>query len=382
MKYIRWTKDETNKLIEIYSDEINFNIAKILNKTIDQIERKAYLLKLKKSKKQKSKNIANRNKIVGRDLSYENLKIIAQKYKTRGEFQRLDGSAYYTARVAGYLNDICSHMVTGSYSIPQLILFSIIKKLFNDTITYNEKNIIKPYELDVYIEKYKLGFEYDGKLWHVNKEIDMIKTEICKNKNITLIRLTENNRNYIQDIKKQLIKNIKIINNICNKNFNVNYIINIDDKYINEFINSKIIDEKEIINIISKYDNYHDFKINEFSLYQKLINRGLIDKYTSKLKRNKIYWTEEKVIEEIKKYNKLGEFIKNSKGCYLYIKKNNLNHLIKNLHRTSKFSISDIKSEMEKYDNLKDFREKSPKHYSYVKKNKLYNLIEKLKRLK
>jgi hypothetical protein len=71
-----------------------------------------------------------------------------------------------------------------------------------------------------------------------------------------------------------------------------------------------------------------------------------------------------------------------STGCYQYIMRNNLSHLIKDLHRTSKFSISDIISEIEKYDFLKDFREKSPKHYSYVKKNKLYNLTKELKKLK
>ena len=264
-KWKKWTKEEEQKLIEIYSNMKNIDISKLLNREEDQIKRKAFSLKLKKSKEQKSRNIANRNKIYGRDLSYENLKKIALKYKTRGEFQRLDGSAYSTSRIAGYLNDICSHMVVGTYSIPQLILLSILIKLFDD-VEYNFKNAIKPYELDVYIKKYKIGFEYDGKLWHLNNELDIIKTELCKKKNIILIRLIENNRKYELDIKQQLINNLEIINSRCNKNFTEYDITNISSEYINNFVNDKIIDEKEIINIISKYDNYHDFKINEVSL--------------------------------------------------------------------------------------------------------------------
>ena len=243
-KWKRWTNEEEQKLIEIYPNMKNIDIALLFNMDQGQIARKAISLKLKKSKEQISKNIGDRNKIYGRDLSYENLKKIALKYKTRGEFQRLDGSAYTTARIAGYLDDVCSHMVAGTYSIPQLILLCIIEKLFTENIEYNYKNAIKPYELDVYIKKYKIGFEYDGKGWHTNNELDAIKTDLCKKKNITLIRLIENNRKYELDIKQQLINNLEIINYRCNKNFNEDDINNISSEYINNFVNDKIIDEK------------------------------------------------------------------------------------------------------------------------------------------
>ena len=100
------------------------------------------------------------------------------------------------------------------------------------------------------------------------------------------------------------------------------------------------------------------------------------------MKSDRNYWAEEKILIEVKKYQTLKDFIEKSTSCYHYIMRNNLSYLIKDLHRTSKFSISDIISEIEKYEYLKDFRENSSKHYFYVKKNKLYNLTEKLKRLK
>lgn len=380
----KWTKEEENELIKIYSDEKNEIIAKLLNKEISQIERKANRLKLKKSKTHLSKNAINRNKLIGRDLSFEKLKDIASKYKTRGEFQRMDGSAYTTARIAGYLDEICSHMITNNHSIPQLVLLSIIKKLFsNDIVTYNNKKIISPYEIDVYLEKYKIGFEYDGKLWHNDNKIDLIKDKLCKHKNITLIRLKENNRKYEIDIKSQLIENLFIINNVCNKNFNKRDIENIPSDYINNFINDNIIDENEIIKIINKYDNYHDFITNEIKLYQKLIKLGILNKYTSNLKRDNVFWNKELAIAEIKKYDNISDFIKKSNACYQYIKKNNLSELLNDLkYKYSYLNISDVKKEIDKYKYLKDFREKSPKHYYFIKRFKLYNLTKDLKRLK
>ena len=215
------------------------------------------------------------------------------------------------------------------------------------------------------------------------KNRDIIKTEMCKKKNITLIRLIENNRKYELDIKQQLIENLGIINYRCNKGFTEFDITNISSEYINNFVNDQIIDEKEIIKIISKYTNYHDFKTNEVSLYQKLINRGLIDKYTSELKRDIIFWSKEKAIEEINKYDNLGDFIKKSNRCYLYIKKNNLSNLLVNLTKKYRtYTELDIIEESKKYTLLKDFREKSPKHYIHVKHHKLYNLLKDLKKLK
>lgn len=378
-KYKKWTKEEVDKLIEIYPNEKNENIALLFDKDKDQVERKAHSIGLKKSKEQISRNISNRNKLVGRDLSYENLKNISLKYKTRGEFQRLDGSAYTTARIAGYLNDICSHMILSSYSIPQLILCCIIECIFDDKVEYNYKYAIKPYELDIYIKKYKIAFEYDGKLWHENNQLDKIKDKMCENKKITLIRLIENNRKYEQDIKEQLIKNLNLINKTCNKNFSKDIIEKINSEYINSYVSYKISDEQEIKNIIRKYENFHDFRINEMSLYMKLLRRKILDKYTSHLKRNRITWTLELVNKEIEKYDNLGDFIKNSNPCYIHIKKNKLSYLLNNLKsKKLSYKIDEIEIIVKEYKYLKDFRTNFPKIYWYIEKNNLNYLIKDL----
>jgi len=332
----KWTKDEELFLIQNYSDISNSDLSKLLNKSINSIDNKRKKLNLKKSIKHKSNMIAKRNKMVGRDLSYENLFKIAQKYKTRGEFQKMDGSAYVVARKNGYLNDICKHMIKNQYSIPQLLLGEICKILIDENILYDTRKIIKPYELDIFIPKYNLAFEYDGKGWHQNNKNDKIKNKECKNKNIKLIRIIENNRKYDEDIKNQLINKLNEINNYCNLNIKKQDVLNIDNKQLYDKINNNLLSNDDIINIISKYDKYHDFRINEPKIYEKLKKLKKLDEFTKHLKRNTINWDDEKINNEISKYEYLYDFIKKSYGCYLYVLRHNLKDKLLKLKRKNK----------------------------------------------
>ena len=205
-----WSKDEIIFLKKNYSNMFNSDLCKILNRTEQSIYVKANKLGLNKSKSHKSKCISKRNKMVGRDLDKDTLSSIAKKYKTKSEFQKNDPSAYSTSRQRGILDGICSHMISKSFSIPQLILKDIISKLYKTyNVIYNDKKTLKPYEIDVYLPEYNLGFEYNGKGWHTNNNRDKLKNELSLLKNILLITINENNRNYESDIKNQLIINIE-----------------------------------------------------------------------------------------------------------------------------------------------------------------------------
>jgi len=218
--------------------------------------------------------------MVGRNLTENNLKYLAKKYKTRSELQKNDPSVYKTALNKGILDDICSHMIKQNYSKPQLILNFILKKIFlNKKIHYNYRKIISPYELDLYVENYKIAFEYDGKRWHEKKDVierDKEKEKLCKEKNILLIRIVENNRNYIKDIKNQLIDNLFKINNWCKTKIIKKDILNINDNEIYNFFNESLLDKENILNTIKKYDNYKEFRKNEINLYNKLSRNKLL----------------------------------------------------------------------------------------------------------
>lgn len=69
----------------------------------------------------------------------------------------------------------------------------------------NSRKIINPYELDIYIEKYKIAIEICGLYWHstkVNKNKYHIrdKYKLCKSKGITLITIFEDEILYKKDI--------------------------------------------------------------------------------------------------------------------------------------------------------------------------------------
>jgi len=321
-----WSEDEINYLVKNYSNMFNSELCEILNRTELSIYVKANKLGLHKSNSHKSKCISKRNKMVGRDLNYETLSLIAKKYKTKSEFQKNDPSAYSSSRRNGVLNEICSHMISKSFSIPQLILKDIISKLYNtDNIVYNDRRTLKPYEIDVYLPDYNLGFEYNGKGWHIDNERDKLKNNLSLLKNITLITLNENNRDYETDIKNQLILKLKDLK-INTSVIEINNVI-IGNPY------SEIYDIDDLINIANTYNSFTDFYKNERPIYVKISKLGLIDELTKHMccRRKKRELGE--VIEKINKYQHLNELITNDFGTYSYVKKNKLSYLLNNLKR-------------------------------------------------
>lgn len=321
-----WTDDEVNYLIENFPDNSNKKISMDMGRSIRSIISKSNRLGLRKSVRYISNVASIRNKKLKRDLSFENLKEISKKYKTKSEFQMDDPSAYVSARKMGVLDDICSHMIKQNFSIPQLILKYLLFKLLNTDILYNSRRIINPYELDIYIPKFKLAFEYNGRRWHENDIVD--KYKICMDSDILLITIKETSRRYESDIKNKIIKNLDIINHRCSTYFSEHDInaIDIDMKEIS----SNTIDDIEIVNICSRYSNFSKFRSENLNLYNKLIKRGLLSKYTSHMnKRGGI--TEDLCIDEISKYVYLSEFLKESYRFYIWIKKNKKEYLLKPL---------------------------------------------------
>lgn len=277
---MKWSKKEIKKLKKLYSNSYNSELSIIFQRSEKSIFYKASSLNLKKSDEHIIKCRIKRNKMVGRNLTTDKLKEIAINYKTRSELQKNDPSVYKTALDKGILDEICSHMIKQNYSKPQLILKYILQGIFlNEKISYNNRKIISPYELDLYVKNYNIAFEYDGKGWHEKEDViirDKEKEKLCKEKNILLIRIIENNRNYITDIKQQLIENLSKINNWCNIEISKKDILNIDEDKIYKSFNESLLDKEKILNIIKKYDNYKDFRKNELNLYNKLLRNKLL----------------------------------------------------------------------------------------------------------
>lgn len=96
-------------------------------------------------------------------------------------------------------------------------LGDFLKNIYTDTIIEKNRKILKNYlELDFYIPKLKIAFEYNGTYWHNERYIDknyhLNKTEQCEQKGIQLIHIYE----YDWHIKKNII--LSYIKFLLNKN--------------------------------------------------------------------------------------------------------------------------------------------------------------------
>ncbi len=117
--------------------------------------------------------------------------------------------------------------------------------MYDGKIISNDKKILSPYELDMYMPELKLAIEYNGIYWHneVNKDDDyhLNKTELCEQQGIQLIHIYEDDWSYKQDIVKSMILNK--LNKTPNKIFARKTIVKeiFDNKLVREFLDKNHI---------------------------------------------------------------------------------------------------------------------------------------------
>lgn len=331
-----WTNDEINKLIELYPDNYNNDIAIILNKTKSSIDNKGYYLKLKKNNKllEKRNNLGNKVRIDkgGRNLTFELLKKIASKYKTKIDFKNNDDPAYQAAINKGFLKKICEHMTVMKFSIPQLITRDILDNLLGFESSYNDRKIIKPYEIDIFYPEFNLGFEYQGIAWHKNNKNDLIKSKIAIDKGITIIYINEYTRNYETEIKDQIINILPLINKITKKSINKIDVLN----YKVKNIYLDLYNKDELLKIAKNYKSFNLFKTNENTVYRKLCRMKLINEATLHMDDKKISrfnFSDEELILLVNSYDNLTNFRKEHLKIYKHIKRVKKDYMLAKLSR-------------------------------------------------
>src|SRR5574343_378130 len=142
--------------------------------------------------------------------------------------------------------------INQSSSGKEIQVLEWIKSIYNDTIISNNRDIIKPNEIDIFLPKLKIGIEFNGLYWHSeeykNKNYHLDKLKVCNSKGIDLIQIWEDDWTYKQNIIKSLIKNKlglsekiwarkcvvkEIVNNTVVKNF-------LNNNHLQGYCNSKI----------------------------------------------------------------------------------------------------------------------------------------------
>lgn len=115
---------------------------------------------------------------------------------SRGRYKYIENK--YIPIIQEYSNEVHQiHNKSKSENELYEYLKSILKNKYR--IYRNNRNILKGdgylYEIDIYIPKLKIAFEYNGNYWHSSnrkpKDYHQIKTKMCYEKNIQLVHIYE-----------------------------------------------------------------------------------------------------------------------------------------------------------------------------------------------
>jgi hypothetical protein len=176
------------------------------------------------------------------------------KLKIGKNYEILLYNNYYDVKIRNTItNEISSESV---YTILRRLKFSLsltatsnsnlqielsnFLKSFNVDFESNDRKIIQPLELDIYVPSKKLAIEFNGLYWHSeqHKKCDyhLKKTEECESKGIHLLHIYEDDWLYKQDIVKSRLKSILGLNE--QRIFARKCIIKeLDNKTSSEFLN-------------------------------------------------------------------------------------------------------------------------------------------------
>jgi hypothetical protein len=127
-------------------------------------------------------------------------------------------------------------------SLKEKDIVNTITNFYNGTIITNSRKIIYPYEIDIYLPDLNIAVEFNGTWYHSinagkSKDYHLMKSKLCRDKNIRLIHIYE-----FEDltIQKQLLKDLILGQDNYPKNdYNKNNLLNGFDKVKPEIINTK-----------------------------------------------------------------------------------------------------------------------------------------------
>ena len=292
-----WTKEDLDFLTLNLDKMSNSELSIRLNKSIDAIVSKSVLLGLK------------RTPIYTKEYIQEE----CLKYSTKQEFNMINPNLCAWLYKKGLMSEYSKHMMSVSYSTPQLILNYILKKLLGDKAIYNDRKTIKPFEIDIYFPEHKLGFEYDGSYYHSDKD-SSIKINLCKDKGICLIVIDEESLDkkgfdsYVSNINKKIIDNLDLINSRTSTSITKNEVLSIEiDK---KDIFKGLYNVDKLNKICQNYTDYSKFIKERKDVYNKIYYLGLLKDFTKHMKVDNKNNENMKYIIESKKYYRINDKIK------------------------------------------------------------------------
>lgn len=245
----------------------------------------------------------------------------ASKCKTKDEFMTKYRNEYLWLRRRGMMHEINFLERSVIKNFPEFVIKNILTECIGFDVMFNTRTIIPPYELDAFIPSMKIGIEYDGHTFHKNREDkDEVKSELCRESGITLIRIKEKHKNN---------KN-KVIDNILyeiSKHIDISKIKNIDE-FKKQTIEYALVTTsgcllEDALSISKNYETSKEFRKNhktEFELI-KSVDEKLLWHFEDFRKRS-ILISDEYILQIIKTYKTKSSFRDDHHGLYLMMQRN------------------------------------------------------------
>jgi len=118
--------------------------------------------------------------------------------------------------IARYLRKLDIEPQTFTISSQEREIVNYIKSIYTAAIQTNIRNLISPYELDIYIPEHKLAIEFNGLYWHSeiykDKNYHLDKMNKCNDLGIKLLHIFEDDWTYKQDIVKSKLRQLLGLN--------------------------------------------------------------------------------------------------------------------------------------------------------------------------
>ena len=235
-----------------------------------------------------------------------------------------------SSRTAGYNCPYCFKYTSNK----EKEILKYINSITKEKVISNSKDILNPYEIDIYIPSLKLAFEFNGIYWHTEKqgrgkEYHYNKWKGCKDKGIRLITIWEDEWDYKKNSIKKLIESIlnensQIIETTCIDEINVEEYLNFSSKYDPKHFNR--------LNLICKNDKYYaiyDQKCNIISSFTLNFTPNHIDvkNYIASDQREYLFFETIKYVKRIAQSKNISEVhftIENERNQYFLEKYKNI----------------------------------------------------------
>jgi hypothetical protein len=210
-------------MLDRYGVKYPYQIPEILKKSKDTLYKNFSVINpyenlsiLNKAKEKRRKTwitnkISNNDNII--DIDYENSEYIMKCDAGKDHIFRISFDLYKSRKQFSiYMCNECFPQNFNQTSMYEQDFLNFIRSVYKETILDKTKNIIKPFELDVFLPDLNIGFEFNGIYWHneIYKEQNyhFNKTELCEKNNIRLIHVYEDDWIHRNDIVKSRILSI------------------------------------------------------------------------------------------------------------------------------------------------------------------------------